>query len=408
MFYAQGISTQRIIVFCMLYALIPLAYATNHGAPMLHYPAFSQCKNYASMPNISASSAMIIDVLNNQIIAKRNEHQVRSIASLSKLMTALVTLEALSRGQFSLAKRYKVFKDAVDSLPFDASRVGFVIGDIPTGLQLLQGLLIRSGNDAALTIAQHVGGTVMNFVNMMNTQALRLGLKDTAFVEPTGLSPDNKSTALDIARLALYLLRYKLFDITSITKKRFMVWKGASYRSTNLLLEDDGIVDGLKTGYTEEAEFNFVTTAVHKKRRLLAIVLGVSAPNIQEGVIKRTEEARQMLNYGFNEFSLIEFRYKTQLPIWGGKIDMLSVHVREQTYAIPSQWVSKISSRVFHDDLWAPVQRGSPVGNIKYEYENESGVCSIADLKLISDETVKSKFIQFFDKIRYFFYKRKK
>ncbi len=401
---------RSIVCLCVfVYIVSPHVYADERSAPTLHYPAFALCSGYPQLPPLSAKAVLLVDALNLQVIAQRGEKNIRSVASITKLMTALVTLEALARGEFSLEKRYRVLRDAVVSLPFDASRVGFVMGDMPTGLELLKGLFIRSGNDAALVLAHYVGGAVSDFVATMNARALELGLTNTVFADPTGLSPNNKSTASEVARLALYLLNYKDFDIISITKNPSMMWKGVSYRGTNfhLLVDKSGIVDGLKTGYIEEAQFNLVATAMHKKRRLLAVVLGVPGNTVQEGVKKRNEETRQILDYGYGAFSLVALRYKTPLRVWGGKVDTLSAHSREKLYAVPARWASQISSsHALHADLWAPVQKEVLVGEVRYEYRNAENSCPIAELDLVSSEKVEPKIIQLFDKLRYFFHKQ--
>lgn len=400
--------------------------AASSAAPQLmRFSGFAACPAYPALrpADFTAREYLVADISASpaQVLASKNPDAPRVLASLVKLMTALLAVEAMGNSltappqnntaqTFSLYERYLVLPEDVLSIPLDASRAGFAIGQRPTGFDLLSGLLIPSGADAANIIARIVAGSVQNFVRMMNARAAELGMRETVFADPTGLSPRNTGSARDAATLALSLLAQKTFDITGITSRTGMAWGGRFRPTTNMLIASgDAGVDGLKTGYTEEALFNMIATQTRAGRRLMAVVLGADGMTVREGARRRAQEARALLDYGFDNFVSARLTYRQNgIRVWGGRQKTLRARGDDARYAIPSQWVRGLSSsHTVFGDVWAPVAEGDVIGFVAYTYAyDEAGApCIVANLPLQSAESVRAKRIRVFDKVHYFFYK---
>lgn len=356
-------------------------------------------------PEISADAFLLLDMNSGNILAARNEHTLIIMASLVKMMTAYIILQEIQEGDISWNDRYLIEDvNMFTHLPNDASLMGLKYGDSLSITDLMKGLLVVSGNDAAVMLALITYGSIEYFVRAMNVQAKLLGLNNTQFFDTTGLSPKNVSTAQDIALLSYYLLRYPQYDITQITKLTSLKYSYEK-RSTNLLLNTYKGIDGLKTGFIEESGFNFVATAqrnfeITRNRRLLVILLGVPGSTIAEGVVARAKMAEQLLDYGFNAFTRLTIGYKTQdIRIWGGKTDSISIHAQPKIVLLPTLWINNLQVNLeINPYIWAPisVEDTLAIARINLETENntiQSGLegmhIKITDIMLTSDTSIK-------------------
>ncbi len=360
----------------------------------LVYPIWSNNVEYPVLSTvITAESYLLLEGANNQVLLKKNHRQVRSIASLTKLMTAVIVLESSKQHAFSLDMQYPVMSaESFASLPYDASRMGLVVGDTPSGKELLNGLLVVSGNDAALYLAHIVAGSVEKFVLAMNAKAKALGLHNTYYDDPTGLSEKNRSTAEDIALLSQYILSHSEFDIVSYTSQSTFFWK-QDRKSTNRLLETHTYVDGLKTGYTGAAGFNLITSAEKEKRRVLAIVLGIQAESISKGIQLRSQESIALIDFAYAVFSLIQFpAIEESVPVWGAKKNTVEMRADATILSVPALWVNTIQKRIqYHSDaqhIFAPIEKNTALASVVYSVHNKERSINIMEKELYTESAV--------------------
>lgn len=251
---------------------------------------------------MNAAAGLIMDGATGKVVFEFNSHSRRAPASLTKIMTAIVAFE---RGNLSEKVRVKNM-----SLPQEAA-MGLWPGDVLTLEDLLWGLLLPSGNDAAEVIADYVGGSTENFVRMMNEKAAQLGLKDTHFVNPHGLDEDGHySSAYDLAVMARYALNNALFA-RMVASQTHVVQASRTFYLQNynyLLRPSQGVpgADGVKTGYTDDAGDSLVGSVSRDGRRIITVTLGA-------GIGERTSEAIKLINYAFSSFTWVDLKLP---PFW--------------------------------------------------------------------------------------------
>jgi D-alanyl-D-alanine carboxypeptidase (penicillin-binding protein 5/6) len=249
-----------------------------------------------SPPDADARAYILVDYASGQVLAQRNADTRMEPASLTKLMTCYLVFHALKAGTLKLTDQVTISEHAWKA---EGSRTFVQVGSLVPAEVLIKGMIVQSGNDATIALAERVGGTEGAFVQLMNDYAGRLGMTNTHFDDSSGLpSPTHYTTARDIALLASALVRdypdyYPWFSI------REFVWNNIRQENRNGLLERDPSVDGMKTGHTDSAGFCLVTSAKRQDMRLVAVVLG-------SGSIKGRESASAaLINYGFTFFQAV-------------------------------------------------------------------------------------------------------
>jgi len=299
------------------------------------------------------------------VLEASDPHNRRPPASLDKLMTLYLTLQALRHHRLALDTAVTVSTEAWRvGRTGGGSRMFLNVGDVVTVAQLLPGLMVASGNDAAEALAETVGGSPEQFVEAMNAEAARIGMHDTYFVTPHGLpAPDEYTSAWDIALLARHiLLEYP--NVVQYTSPQYETYAGIRQANWNNLVFRDPRVDGLKTGHTSEAGYDIVATARETPMRMLAVVMG--APT----VLRRTALAEGLLNRGFSGYALVAIPWSGTVPasltIYGGRVERLAIAAADPVQLLvargehPSlEIVEQISLRPF-----APVRRGQRVGSL--------------------------------------------
>ncbi len=259
---------------------------------MLAAPAYA-----SELPQIDAPAYVLLDAASGEWLAASNAEAKRYPASTTKIMTMVLALEAVERGDASLEDQVTTSESAASQ---GGSQVYLEAGETRTLDEMLIAVAVGSGNDASVAVAEHIGGSLGNFVDMMNQKAAELGMTGTHYANPHGLhDPEHYTTAGDMAKLAQYAVGVpKLLDYTQIYEYQFrgdpkplVLW------NTNRLLKWYEGVDGLKTGYTSEAGRNLVATAKRGDLRLISVVMGV------EPMHGHFTESMKLLNYGFNNFS---------------------------------------------------------------------------------------------------------
>lgn len=244
-------------------------------------------------PALDAGSYILVDYQTGQVLAQKNPDEHLPMASLTKLMTAYVVFSALKDGRLKLDEPVTISKAAWRT---GGSRMFVNVGSQVPVIDLLKGMLVQSGNDATVALAQKVGGTRAGFVQMMNEYARRLGLKSTHYTDVDGLpEPDHYTTARDLATLTVALIRdfpeyYYIFRIKDFT------WDHIKQPNRNGLLWTDPSVDGLKTGHTDSAGYCLIASAERHGMRLVSVVLDAPSWN------GRLSESEALLNYGYNFF----------------------------------------------------------------------------------------------------------
>ena len=242
-------------------------------------------------PALNAASYILVDFDTGKVLAAKNPDEQRPMASLTKLMTAYIVFSALKDGQLTLDSPVNISKAAWRT---GGSRMFINPGTQIPVIDLLKGLIVDSGNDAAVALAQRVGGTRAGFVALMNEYAARLGLHSTHYADVNGLPvPDHHTTARDLATLTAAIIRdfpqyYPIFKIKKFT------WDHITQRNRVTLLWTDPSVDGLKTGYTKAAGYCLIASAVRHGMRLISVVLGAPSWNA------RLRDSEALLNYGYS------------------------------------------------------------------------------------------------------------
>ena len=330
-----------------------------------------------SPPEIAAKSYLLVDVSAHQVLAERLSSEPVEPASLTKLMTAYVVFDALKAKKIDLKQTMSVSPLA---WKMPGSRM-FIDPKMTVPVEdLIKGMIVQSGNDATVALAEGVGGSVERFVQMMNEQAKRLGMLSTVYKNPEGLTaPGHTTTANDLSILAIRLMHDfpEYVSYYAIKKYRYPGTPTANDSNRNLLLFRDPSVDGLKTGHTEAAGFCMIATAKRdvpglNGRRLLSIVLGASSENA------RAVESQKLLNWGLTAFESLNLFNANQavfkLKVWKGKENELSIGKTEPiVIAVPAGQASMVSSQIeYRDPLVAPVQRGEIVAKMKLKIGNEN------------------------------------
>ena len=374
-------SVQSFVAACSaacLLALSPLAQAapTPAAAPAATTPAPSAAAAPLTPmqamlatvppPKLDARAWLVVDLTSGQILAEHDAHAQEAPASLTKLMTAYLTFKALKEGTIKLNQMVTESKEAWQT---GGSRM-FIDPRVPVSVNdLLLGMIVQSGNDAAMTLAQTVGGSVSAFVAMMNRQAQQWGLKGTHFMDPPGLpDPGHHTTAYDLSIIATHIIRDFPADYARYFKVKEFTYNHITQPNRVSLLFTDPSVDGMKTGYTSEAGYCMITSALRQfpngPRRLLTVVMGTPTERA------RGDESQVLLNWAYQNFDDIVLASPGKpvltAPVWKGvdnKVELgSSVPV---VISVPRGMGKDLQTKVVRPDpLVAPLQAGQRVGQL--------------------------------------------
>ncbi|MES2227675.1 MAG: D-alanyl-D-alanine carboxypeptidase family protein [Pseudomonadota bacterium] len=328
-------------------------------------------------PEVAAKSFLVLDMTSNQTLAERNADAPADPASLTKLMSLYVVFTAIHDKKLTLEQKLPVSKRAWDERKAGGSLMFIDTTMTPTVEELLKGEIVQSGNDAAVVLAEAVGGTIDQFVAMMNRQAQAWGLKNTVFKNVTGLTEaGHHSSARDLAVIATHIIRDypEFFAYYSIKEYKY---NNINQPNRNLLLRRDPTVDGLKTGYTDAAGYCLIATAQREfpnlgadgkgpgKRRILTVVLNTTSMEARAG------ESQKLLNWGFQAFDTIRLfddaKAIVTVPVWKGKSNEARLGAGGGLFvSIPKGEGGKLQTRIERTDpLVAPLAKGQRVGTIK-------------------------------------------
>lgn len=320
-----------------------------------------------SPPQVAAKAYILIDANSGVVLAEQNADIALPPASLTKLMTAYVLSGEISAGRVKDTDMVVVSRNSWSQNPlFNGSSLMWIEPGMDVSISdLKRGIVISSGNDATVAVAEHLAGNVSAFADMMNGTAESLGMDGTNYVNPHGLpDPDHVTTARDLATLSISLIQ-KYPEEYAVYKEREFTYNDIRQYNRNTLLAEDPSVDGLKTGYTKVAGYGMVTSAKRRDMRLVAVVLGTKSAN------SRKSESRSLLNYGFRFFeTLTYFSTMEELEkprIWKGQQDYVSVGVRDEVVLTLQRGKKKSLSTVVEvdEEISAPVALGDKLGTVK-------------------------------------------
>jgi D-alanyl-D-alanine carboxypeptidase (penicillin-binding protein 5/6) len=319
-------------------------------------------------PQIAAKAYVLIDVLSGQTIAAQNADEQREPASLTKLMTAYLVFGALRDKQLMPSQMVTVSQKAWRA---EGSRMFIDPKKAVSVDELLHGEIVQSGNDAATALAEAVAGSETAFVDRMNAAAANLGMKNTRFVNATGLSaPQQLSTATDLARIAAAIIRDypEYYPLYSIKEYRY---NNITQSNRNRLLWSDPFVDGMKTGFTEGAGYCLVASAKRGPRRLLSVLLGTASD------AARASESQKLLNYGFQFYDTVQLYQQGQkvesIKVWKGAESTVPVgFVADQYVTLPKGDAPKLKMTLeTQEPLVAPLAQGQRVGLVRVSLEGK-------------------------------------
>ena len=350
-FFVQAMRALCAFVFCLVTA-----------------PLLAQHPAVPNPPPIAAKAYILVDFNSSQTLVSSNPHERIEPASLTKLMTAYLTFSALRQKTIKSDQIVPVSRRAWKS---DGSRM-FIEPNKPVVVdELIKGMIVQSGNDACVALAEAIAGTEEVFAQMMNREAQRLGMKNTNFVNSTGLPhPQHYTTAHDLSLLATAIIRDFPEHYPYYSLKEFR-YNNITQSNRNRLLWVDPTVDGMKTGHTESAGFCLITSARRGPRRLVSVVLGASSES------GRATESQKLLNYGFQFYDTVRVYEKGQpvstVRVWKGSENTLKAGFAQDVYlSVPKGAAERLKATVETEQpLLAPIPAGRKVGVLRVDLDGK-------------------------------------
>lgn len=396
MFNYGRISLRRYVATLSL-AFVPL-FVTAQELVTSSEPFMISELSTIPAPTLGAKAWLSLDANSGQIIAAQNVDERIEPASLTKLMTAYLVFEALEAGRLSLDQEVLVSEKAWRT---EGSRMFLNPNSQVTVHELLQGLIVQSGNDATVALAESMAGSEEAFAALMNEEAKRQGLTNTHFENGSGLPhPDHLTSVRDLATLAKNLVTRFPQYLHYYSQKEYL-YNDINQPNRNRLLWLDSTVDGLKTGHTKSAGYGLITTAQRDGRRVITVVTGTASD------AARTEDSLKLLNWSYQNFDTVEL-YKPNEPIvtariWEGEVENVGLGVAESVWVtVPRGRTNDIKPIAqYTQPLMAPVAQDQQVGNVTFNLEDQT----LVDVPLVALETVpQAGFVgRLVDKVRMWF-----
>lgn len=382
-------SSARLCVVAAALVVVPSVGAQEVPQPQTLIPA---------PPQLAAKSWILMDADSGEILAEQNADQRLPPASLTKLMTAYLVERELDRGSIALDDQVSISENAWRT---GGSKMFVEVGEQVAVEDLLHGIVIVSGNDASVAMAEHLAGGETPFADLMNQHAARLGMNNSNFENPTGLPGENHySSAHDMALLTQHIVN-DYPEHYAIYSQRNFTFGGIEQPNRNRLLWRDPSVDGLKTGWTSEAGYGLVSSAKREDMRLISVVMGTDSEEA------RAQETQKLLSYGFRFFETMNLYERGAVlatpRVWGGDINEIRVGVDEEvTMTLPRNRNDELRARLnLNSDLQAPLGVGDEVGTL----EIHMGDNVVGERRLVALEDVEEGgfFKKLLDQVRRFF-----
>ncbi|WP_300449240.1 D-alanyl-D-alanine carboxypeptidase family protein [Accumulibacter sp.] len=336
---------------------------------VLYLPVLALAQQAPSAPVLAARSWLLIEAASGQELASQAPDQRLEPASLTKLMTAYLSFAALKQGTLKLDQTVPVSQKAWKT---GGSRMFIQVGTQVRVEDLLKGMIVQSGNDACVALAEAIAGDEENFAQLMNREAQRLGMKDSSFRNASGLpDPQHYTTARDLATLAGALIRDFPEEYAKYYSLKDFRYNNITQPNRNRLLWIDPTVDGLKTGHTEAAGYCLVSSAKRGPRRLVSVVLGAASDKV------RAQESLKLLSFGFQFYDAVQVYAKNEavssLRVWKGVASSVKLgFVNDLVIAVPKGFGPKIRTElVSQQPLMAPVAQGQALGTLKVSVDGK-------------------------------------
>ncbi|MCG3727941.1 serine hydrolase [Vibrio cincinnatiensis] len=337
-------------------------------------------------PQIAAKGYVLMDYHSGKVLAEKEMNTKLSPASLTKMMTSYVIGQELKRGNISLNDDVVISRNAWAKNYPDSSKMFIEVGTTVKVSDLNKGIIIQSGNDACVAMAEHIAGSEDAFVDLMNAWATSLSMGNTHFANVHGLDNDNLySTPYDMALLGQALIRDVPDEYALYSEQKFTYNGITQYNRNGLLWDKSMNVDGIKTGHTSNAGYSLVSSATEGKMRLIAVVMGTKDINA------RKSESKKLLSYGFRFFETVAPHKAGETfvneTIWMGDKSTVSLGVNEDTYVTLPRGQAKdlTASFVLEKELKAPINKGDVVGTLYYQLQGND----VAQYPLMALEDVK-------------------
>lgn len=383
--------------------------------------AADETKTPVPDPDIQAKAALLVDWDTETVLYAKNEHTELYPASLTKIMTALLTLEAVDQGKLALDQELTATASALDGLAADGSTAGIKVGETMTVENYLKCMLIVSANEACDVLAEGISGSVSAFVAAMNARAAELGCKNTHFVNPNGLHDSQHYTsAWDLYLITREALKYPEFmavcdmgvaeipatNLSESRRLRTTNYLLSNWRAAGYLYPD---AHGIKTGSTSEAGHCLVSSATRGSRSLISVVLGAERVVGENGVanVKSFSETSRLFEWGFANFStqtvLTELDMLADVPVALSKIDSVAVHPdREVTLVLPNDVGPEDLERklTLEENVQAPVSAGQELGSVEL---SRNGTVYVSVPLVALNDVEASKLLTFWFNVREFF-----
>lgn len=349
-------------------------------------------------PQLAASAYILLDSASGKVLVEKNSDERVPPASLTKMMTSYIAVEEIQRGNVALEDEVLVSEKA---WRMPGSRMFIEVGKKVKVEDLLRGIIIQSGNDASVAMAEHVAGSESGFADLMNQYVSQMGMKDTHFMNATGLpDADHYASARDLALLAERTINDHP-DYYGIYSEKTFKYNGIDQPNRNRLLWRDATVDGLKTGHTNEAGYCLVASAKKDGMRLISVVLGTRSEEA------RARETQKLLNYGFRYFetmSLYEAGAElTRNRVWKGEQDQVSLGVLEDiVITVPRGSRKQVEAKLEVDNIIeAPIEQGQELGVLKIILNGET----LVEQPLVALKPIEESgfFARLWDAIKLFF-----
>lgn len=371
-------------------------------AAALLVPSISFAATVLSSPSeLNNKSYVLMDYETGQILASKNENEKLAPASMTKMMTSFIIEQKLLAGELTEDEKVRMNESAWCRGSSSESCMYVPLNGTATALEMLRGIIIQSGNDASKAMAEHIAGNEGTFVHMMNTEAKRIGMTNTSFMNSTGMPAEGHySTAKDMATLAQHIIHDSSKYYPIYSEKEF-TFNGIKQGNRNALLYTDPSVDGLKTGHTDEAGYCLTTSAKRGPMRLISVIFG--APSMQE----RATQTREILAWGYANFETKNVQAANQVlaksKVWFGKESDVQIGLAETfNVTMPKGQANAIKTQlVVQPKLTAPLKKGQVVG--KYVASLDGKVIAEKPLVALKDVEEAGFFARMLDHIKQFF-----
>ena len=360
----------RLVQISLFMLLVPAAFA-QPGSGLTMEPKLPEVIPVPAPPNVKAEGYLLMDAATGEALVEFNADERLPPASLTKIMTAYVAASELERGSISADDQVLV---SIKAWQTGGSRMFIDEGTRIGLMDLLRGVIIQSGNDASIAVAEHVAGTEESFVQVMNHFATQLGMSNTSFTNATGLPDENHyTTANDLAKLTMALIanhpeHYKIYA------EKLFTWNDIRQPNRNRLLWRDSSVDGVKTGHTEAAGYCLIASALRGNTRFISVVMGASSEDARE------TETRRLLSWGFRYYETAHLFNAEEslrhLRVWGGIQGSVHIGLSEAlALTIPRQTREYLSAELTTaPEIHAPVAAGEALGQLTVTLHDGSKV----------------------------------